>query len=183
MNYIRIMTEGTDEKALIDVLIEKDLLKFNLEELVFEQCFHKRQIDDELLSIIRQLPYDDKVIVYRVGDKLSEKFDTRKKDIPGKIVEVNKVCTLPELEMLFIINEGMFDEYMKVKSSCLPSQFYKSKNRKYRKQAAFVFDYFKNMTIEEIVDLLKRYTEKRKRAHDKDQRTLCDLLKEDKFNN
>ena len=114
MNYILIMTEGTDEKALIDVLIEKDLLKFNLEELVFEQCFHKRQIDDELLSIIRQLPYDDKVIVYRVGDKLSEKFDTRKKDIPGKIVEVNKVCTLPELEMLFIINEGMFDEYMKV---------------------------------------------------------------------
>ena len=39
------------------------------------------------------------------------------------------------------------------------------------------------MTIEEIVDLLKRYTEKRKRAHDKDQLTLCDLLKEDKFNN
>ena len=25
------MTEGTDEKALIDVLIEKDLLKFNLD--------------------------------------------------------------------------------------------------------------------------------------------------------
>lgn len=31
MNYILIMTEGTDEKALIDVLIEKDLLKFNLD--------------------------------------------------------------------------------------------------------------------------------------------------------
>ena len=31
MNYILIMTEGTDEKALIDVLIEKGLLKFNLD--------------------------------------------------------------------------------------------------------------------------------------------------------
>ena len=36
MNYKLIMTEGTDELALIDVLIEKDLLIFKKEELLME---------------------------------------------------------------------------------------------------------------------------------------------------
>lgn len=171
------MTEGSDEKALIDVLIDKGLFKYSQNELVFEQSFHKRQIDDELLLIIRQLPYEDKVIVYRVGDKLSDKFDNRKKDIPGKIIEVNRVCTLPELEMLFIINENMFDEYMKFKSSFSPSEFYKSKNKKYKKQAAFVTGYFENMDSEDIRKLIKRYDEKRGKVHAKDQYSLFDLLK------
>ncbi len=173
------MTEGSDEKALIDVLIEKDILKFDVKELLFEQSFHKRQIDDEMLSIIRQLPFNDKVVVYRVGDKLSEKFDVRKKDIPGKITEVYKVCTLPELEMLFIINEGLFDDYMKVKSSLSPSEYYKSKNKKYKKQATFVMDYFDDMEVDEIKKLFKLYCEKRSKVHDKDQYSLLDLLKQE----
>lgn len=171
------MTEGSDEKALVDVLIEKGMLKFDIKELLYEQVFHKRQIDDELLSRIMILPHEDKVVVFRVGDKLSDKFDIRKKDIPNKIIDVKKICTLPELEMLFIINEHLLDEFTKNKSSSSPSEFYKSKNKKYKKQAAFVKEYFENMSVKQIKQLLKRYSEKRGKVHSKDEHTLLDLVK------
>ena len=171
------MTEGSDEKALIDVLIEKRIFKFELKELLFEQTFHQRQIDDGMLLMIRQLPFEDKVIVYRVGDKLTDKLDVRMNDIPGKIMAVYDVCTLPELEMLFIINECLFDDYKKVKSNLSPSEYYKSKNKSYKKQRVFVRDYFDKMDAEEIKRLFKQYCEKRRKVHNKNQYSLLDLLK------
>lgn len=79
--------------------------------------------------------------------------------------------------MLFIINEDLFDDYMEVKSSLSPSEYYKSKNKKYKKQAAFVKGYFDDMDAEEIERLFKRYSEKRGKVHAKDQYSLLDLLK------
>lgn len=38
------MTEGTCEKALIDVLIKKNLLIYPIDSLLYEQVFHARQI-------------------------------------------------------------------------------------------------------------------------------------------
>ena len=39
------MTEGTTELAFLDVLLEKNILKFDKEELLMEEMYHSRQID------------------------------------------------------------------------------------------------------------------------------------------
>ena len=91
MNYILIMTEGTDEKAFLDVLLEKGMLKYKKEELLFDNIYHKRQIDNELKAFIQQLSITDQVTIYRVGDKLSDELKIPK-DIslytPKKIKEI-----------------------------------------------------------------------------------------------
>ena len=48
MKYL-VMTEGTCEKALIDVLIEKGLFSISVESLLYEQIFHARQIKVSLI--------------------------------------------------------------------------------------------------------------------------------------
>lgn len=45
MNYKLIMTEGTVELSFLEVLLEKDLLMFNKDELLAEKIFHQRQIN------------------------------------------------------------------------------------------------------------------------------------------
>ncbi len=41
MKYL-VMTEGTCEKALIDVLIKKGIFSLPIESLLYEQIFHAR---------------------------------------------------------------------------------------------------------------------------------------------
>ena len=72
MNYKLIMTEGTVELSFLEVLLEKDLLMFNKDELLAEKIFHQRQINGEVMGFIQMLPMSDSVTIYRVGDKLSD---------------------------------------------------------------------------------------------------------------
>lgn len=67
---------------------------------------------------------DDKVTILRVGDKLSDRF-TIPREYKEKIKNVQKICTLPELEMLIIINEGDYSEYKKEASKIKPCIFCK----------------------------------------------------------
>lgn len=87
-----------------------------------------------------------------------------------------KIRTSPEFEMLFIINEKLYNDFEKVKSKMKPSEFYKSKNNKYKKSKAFVYQYFMNLNCTDIINLLKEYNKKRVKTHNKDEKTLLDLL-------
>lgn len=51
MKYV-VMTEGTCEKALIDVLIKKGLFNISVESLLYEEIFHARQIKRSLIEKI-----------------------------------------------------------------------------------------------------------------------------------
>ena len=177
MNYKLIMTEGPNELVFINVLLKKNLLIFKKEDLLMEQAFHKRQIDGELIGYIQGLPNGDTVDIYRVGDKLSDKLKIPRSILSGKIEKEIKICTLPEFEILFILNEKLFDEYKKVKSKKSPSEFYKEKNNEYKKQSTFVKRYFEEMQNSEIVNLILLYVKKHGKSHDKDQLTLEELLK------
>ena len=84
--------------------------------------------------------------IYRVGDKLSDRLRIPQTIMSGKINNRLKVCTLPEFEILFILNEGLYDEYLKVKTDEKPSIFYKKINHHYKKQSTFVRQYFSDMS-------------------------------------
>ena len=73
MNYILIMTEGADELSFMQVLLDRNLLKYSKEELLMESIYHSRQINGEITGYIQLLPSDDTVTIYRVGDKLTDK--------------------------------------------------------------------------------------------------------------
>lgn len=179
MNYNLIMTEGTDEKAFLDVLLDKGMLKFNKEELLFETIFHKRKLDTELVAYIQQVSNDTKIIIYRVGDKLSDKLSIPKEIklyMQDKITKIKDIIISPEFEILFIINEGLYKDYEKVKSKYKPSEFYKRINKDYNKQASFVKDYFNKMSKEEINELLKEFLSKRKRTIGKDKYTIEEIV-------
>ena len=63
MNYILIMTEGNNELAFVNVLLEKGILKFKKEELLMEDVYHARQITGELMGYIQLLPSGDTVSI------------------------------------------------------------------------------------------------------------------------
>ena len=170
------MTEGSTELAFIKVLQEKNILKFNRESLLMEKIYHSRQIDGEIMGYIQILDCKDKVFIYRIGDGLKDKLKIPKSIISGKIAEIIDISTTPEFEILFIINENLYDEYLKIKSSTKPSTFYKKYNKKYNKQYEFVYNYFSNMSNEQIINLINLYVEKRGRTLKANQKTIKELI-------
>ena len=108
-------------------------------------------------------------------DKLKIPSQLMKEKIKNEI----KICTLPEFEILFILNENLYDEYLKSKSSLKPSEYYKKKNKSFNKTRKFVNDYFSTLSNEEIIDLINLYVLKRSHSHKKDELTLKEILKID----
>lgn len=101
MKYL-IMTEGTCEKAFLDVLLEKNILLFEVNDLLYEEIFKARQLEQSLISKINQLPLNEKVTIIRIGDKLSDELRIPL-DVKNKVVSIEKVCIKPEFEILYII--------------------------------------------------------------------------------
>ena len=177
MKYL-IMTEGTCEKALFDVLLEKNILNYTLADLVYEEIYHARQIDGALLEKINQLPIREQVTIIRVGDKLSDELEIPD-EITEKICEVKKVLIKPEFEILYILYLGKYEEYLKIKTSMKASEYLKSIDRKYNKSSRKNYDFFTSLEKNSILNLFKQYNIKRKGTHEKNEMTLLDLCKED----
>ena len=177
MNYKLIMTEGATELAFIRILLDRKILKFSTEELLMEQVFNKRQLDGELKGYIQLLPCGDSVDIYRIGDKMTDNLVIPRAILPEKIRDKYKICTLPEFEILFILNERIFDDYMKIKSKMKPSEYYKTIHSDYKKQEKYILDYFSDMSNEDIVKLIDLYYKKHGKAHKNDGKCLKDIIK------
>ena len=105
------MTEGSCERALLDACLEKGMLSIPPSDLLYEQIFHARQIDNRLSDMIGQLPFGEKVRIIRVGDKLTDQL-VIDEDLADRIVAVEKICIKPEFEILHIIYRGKFSEFL-----------------------------------------------------------------------
>ena len=97
MKYL-VMTEGTCEKALIDVLIKKGLFSLSIESLLYEQIFHARQIKNSIIERINQLPVSEKICIIRIGDTLTDELDIPN-DIRDRVESCRKICIKPEFEI------------------------------------------------------------------------------------
>lgn len=177
MNYILIMTEGSTELAFLDVLLDKKILKYDKKDLLMEEIFQSRQIDGQLTNSIQILSYQDKVLIYRVGDTLNDKLRIPKTIMQEKIADVIDISTTPEFEILFILNENLYDDFLKVKSNTKASSFYKMHNKQYKKQYNYVYDYFSKMSKEEIINLIELYAKKHGKTLKKTQKSLKELIK------
>lgn len=122
MKYL-VLCEGTNEKQILNLLLEHNKLIFEKDDLINLEIFHARQIVPNIESSIRAYNKDD-ITVIRIGDKLSDKLV-----IPESISHIIKeeniynYLTRPELEMLLIINKGLFKKFNKIKSKIRPKIF------------------------------------------------------------
>ena len=176
MKYYLIMTEGNTEKTFLEILSDRNLLKYKKDELLYHKIFQLRQIDNATIHKIYALPKDSSLVIIRVGDTLSDELK-----IPNEIKYIFKgktidVCTKPEFEILMIINDGLYEDYLKVKSITKPSRYYTKKNKKYDKSSEYTKKYFNNLTDKEIIDLVKEEHKLRNKANRKSAFTLKYLI-------
>jgi hypothetical protein len=163
--------EGAAERAILDILLENDLLIFSKKELIDDDIIRCRDAKEFESRYLRKI-FEHKISVIRILDREKEKFNISK-PYKDKIDVVN-IVTSPEIEMLIICSENKYDEYCKVKSKMSPSDYCKQNlpKLKYDKKYETVKTYFN--TPEKLVNAIKLY---HKKHQSKGLYTLSDLLK------
>ena len=141
--------------------------------------YHARQIvrNAQVRTELNMYPGND-VCVIRIGDKQSDRLRIPE-EYKGKIVEVKKYCTKPELEMLLIINEDMVSDFVKAKATISPKVFAKQHiccgRKRYDDSTQFYRDYY-SKDVDKLIYAICEYKRSRG-AHQKDELYLADLLK------
>lgn len=129
--YIGLLCEGNSEVQLMQYLLDKNALIFSKEQIIDRRPIHARQ-GKKIKPIIDSMPIDVDIVLYRIGDTLKEKFDLscfgEKRKSHITIIDIN---TKPEIEILIIIKEGLYNEYLKLKSKIKPKQFIKQYLKEY----------------------------------------------------
>ncbi len=180
MNKLLIMCEGSNEKTIIEILLENNLLKFTQDDLLGLTPFHARQITKSAQVRTELNQYPGKVDILRIGDKQSDKLAIPG-DYKGKIENVTKFCTKPELEILLIITAGLYKDFDKVKSNNVSAKefakaFIQCGEKKYDNSSRFYVDYFGN-DVQKLVVAIKEYKRLKGKSHNKDEHCLAEILK------
>lgn len=167
--YVACICEGAAERAIIEHLLDHNMLCFTYDDLLEGEVIRCRSAQNFEKQYLRK-GFTEKITVLRVLDSRREQFKLSKA-YAGKI-EVINVITAPEIEMLVIFNEGKYDAYKK--SGKKPSEFCKA-DLKYSnvKSTAFVKSYFSNINI--LVAAIKEF--KRVSNIQRGEYALADLLK------
>ncbi len=167
--YKACICEGTAENAIMDILLDNDLLIFTRGELLEEKVLRCRDGKSFEEKYLRK-GFMDKISVIRILDSRRENFRISK--AYEHKVDVINVITAPEIEMLIILSEDKYKEFKK--SGKKPSEFCKE-NLKMSgiKSKDFVKSYFLDSTV--LVAAIKKYHEITK-IH-KGEYALLDLLK------
>ena len=101
--YKACICEGSAETAIIDILLDGNLLIFSRKEMLDENVLRCRNAKHFEERYLRQ-SFDGKISVIRILDSRKENFRLSK--AYEHKVDVINVVTAPEIEMLIIINEG-----------------------------------------------------------------------------
>lgn len=167
--YIACICEGSAEHAIMDILLDNELLIFTRGEMLEEEVIRCREGKKFEIKYLRK-DFADKISVIRVLDSRRENFELSKA-YEGKVDIIN-VITAPEIEMLIVFNEDRYNDFKKSKKK--PSDFCKENLKMHEvKSYKFVKTYFSNPAI--LVAAIKKY---HKIANvQKGEYTLLDLLK------
>ena len=166
--YIALICEGAAENAIMDVLLDNELLIFKRNDLIEEEVIRSRDGKKFEERYLRK-GFNDKISILRILDSRNENFKISKAYI-GKVDVIN-IITAPEIEMLIIFNERKYKEFKKSKKK--PSTFCKEDLKMAKvKNYDFVKEYFKDPVI--LLNAIKMYHQISKPR--KDEYSLIGLL-------
>lgn len=171
------MCEGANEEEIINILLDNNKLKFTRDDLIGRKPYHIRGLKNpNIKSELKR--YNKEVLIYRIGDKQTDKLV-----IPSELKNIVfsknifKYCTKPELEILLIINEGMYKNYLKSGKS--PKDYAKENirynKRYYDNSTSFISDYYSGKRVRLLVSNIHEYRKNKK--HNQDELFLSELLK------
>lgn len=167
--YKACICEGAAEAAVIDILVDHELLIFSRSEMLEEKVIRCRNAKTFESRYLRK-GFDQQISIIRILDSRRENF-CLSKAYEHKVSVIN-VITAPEIEMLIIHNEGMYEKFKGSKKK--PSDFCKSELKMHEvKSYDFVKDYFSDP--EKLVEAIKTY--RRIAKIPQGEYTLSDLLK------
>lgn len=151
-DYVACIVEGGAERAIIDILLDNNILYFGRERLLDGELIRTRSSREFEERYLRK-GFNGSITVLRVLDSRKERFSLRK-EYEHKINVIN-VITAPEIEMLVILSEDKYSDYKKSKKK--PSD-YCIGNLKLRnvKSYDFVREYFSD--INRLYSAMKKYT-------------------------
>ncbi len=167
---IACICEGGAETAIMDILLDNDLLIFSREQLIEKKVLRMMSAQDFQRRYL-QREYDQKVYILRVIDSRTDQFNLSK--AYRCQVDVINLITAPEIEMLIIVSKEKYDDYCKSKIK-KPSDYCKVKlNIKNVKSPDFIKKYFEDPN--RLIDSIKEYHRVHKQK-DKEA-SLFDLIK------
>ena len=161
---ILLACEGQSEVYLLDSLINEGYLHFEY-PLLLDRPIKLRQLK-EIAPIINSLPIDEDIVVYRIGDTLKDKLDLSQFEMRRNHIKEIKICTKTELEILVIIKEDLYEEYLKSYKTIKPKAFVNQHIKDYDPKT-----YFEN---HDMISAIKEY--KHLKKHRKDEKYLFDLI-------
>ena len=169
-SLIACICEGGAETAIMDILLDNDLLIFKREQLLEESVLPRTSVKEFERRYLR-MAFDQKIIILRVIDSRGEEFNLSK--AYRCQVEVINVITAPEIEMLIIASQKKYDEYKRsgVKK---PSDYCKNVlGIKNVKSPKYIKEYFSDPDY--LIDSIKEYNRVHKQKNN--EASLYDLLK------
>ena len=168
-NPTACIAEGNADRAILDVLLDNERAIFTRNQLLDEEVLPRtsaRSFEDNYLG----KAFDEPITVIRVIDSRRENFPLRA-GYKDKIKLIT-VITAPEIEILVIIAENAYKDYLKTKLK--PSEYCKVKlGLKDIKPYDFAYEYFQD--IHRLIETIKEY--KRLKSTPKNEYTLYDLAK------
>ena len=170
-SLIACICEGGAETAIMDILLDNDLLIFKREQLLEESVLPRTSVKEFERRYLR-MAFDQKIIILRVIDSRGEEFNLSK--AYRCQVEIINVITAPEIEMLIIASQKKYDEYKRsgVKK---PSDYCKNVlGIKNVKSPKYIKEYFSDPDY--LIDSIKEYNRKKKKKNN--EASLYDLLKD-----
>ena len=169
-SLIACICEGGAEIAIMDILLDNDLLIFKREQLIDESVLPRTSVKIFEKRYLRR-DFDQKIIILRVIDSRGEKFNLSKEYRCQ--VDVIDVITAPEIEILIISSQKKYDEYCR-SSVKKPSDYCKTVlGIKNVKSPEFVREYFSDPNF--LIDSIKEYHRVHKQKNT--EASLYDLIK------
>lgn len=168
-SLIACICEGGAETAIMDILLDNDLLIFTREQMIEESVLPRIKVKEFERRYLR-MAYDQKIIILRVIDSRREQFNLSK--AYRCQVDVINVITAPEIEILVIASKKKYDEYCR--SGLKPSDYCKSVlGIKDVKSTDYIKEYFEDSDF--LIDSIKEYHRVHKQK--KNEASLYDLIK------
>lgn len=103
--YVACICEGAAEEAIMNILLENDLLIFSREKIIEEKvirCRDGKKFEKEYL----RKSFNGKISVIRILDSRNENFKIGK--AYQHKVDIIDIITAPEIEMLIIFTENKY---------------------------------------------------------------------------
>lgn len=170
-SIIACICEGGAEIAIIDTLLDNDLLVFKRSQLIDEVVISRTSVKTFERRYLR-LEYDQRIIVVRIIDSRSEAF--KLSQAYRAQIEVINVITAPEIEMLIIVSQGKYADYCKSKIK-KPSDYCKQVLKiSSVKNPSFVRDYFSDPQF--LIKSIKEYNRIHKQKNN--EASLFDIIRQ-----